>query len=564
LSKNQPAYSLYKELIPEYLYATRIQKNVPVSGGNYPINFDGLLLPIEDPPVVVSWSKPIPHDSTIMLSQIQSEMVDIQGYRCHSLPKPTIDALRVFVRDGVDTKCRVYRDHVNIDALRQLKLVQMIFSAFLHMHGYPGYSTMDDSDEVVEFMRKSDQPSSSGTKRARVEVAKDTSEVLEEKVESACEDDDNQRKIGAPKAEDFLIRWAKPQRQNDNPWGNSNSLPNSSGMFVPFVLGLESPDPDMVPLFVSRFLIRGLGSDINQCFQQLREIQGAFGTIAKTLAGHIYAHLAKCMYIGLEAQCQIFPVFDEDIYQGCVLSGSHFVIDFDKEVYGPTAYENLQVLVSENSLHTGSLKRISDLVGVEALKDCKSMRQISKILLATPIRPQDIEEIKEMAKRIFFPKIQYWPINPKTLKDFFTSISQYNTVQDIDNEIPLHPDMLFSEDVGHSMLAAFGYMVPNFNIPSCPSFELTTTCPCPPHFVVARSVITYACENLDKIRTSKFVSNNPRNISKVHKDYLIPTKDAPDIWSLLIDFVGPPLEVDLSSFPVPVAKPVKESLRLLF
>jgi hypothetical protein len=547
--KRQPAYLAYTQLLPDFIAASEMDRKVEVQNDFHPIAYSGDMLPLENPPLMVSWrGRHVPKDSDDLLTQLDARIVDNQGLVCYQVSGVTRDHLAVFIKDDVNQKTPCYQEYINIESLRMLSVAKRVISAFLHIHGYPAFS--DHGDEVEEVVSEAEaegtgEPSQKKGKGKRKHAALATIEEGSSTTHPIA--------TSTTSPEEIYLKYAKPQRPNPLPWGAVDKIPNSDGLYMPFLLGLEKVDETMVPNLLSTYFLRCLGSDIPSCFETLRRLRSAFGVIAHTRCGHELAHLCKAIDIGLKAQVQIVPIFDGSVYQGSLLSGSRFTLLFGSNVYEPATYAALPQILREHSHHASSLKTIVELTGID-ITECVTMRQMSQLLMKEAVRVELLDQVIALAKRVTF-KEEFWPINPSTLKNFLDALGKYALIEDIPDSVPLHPSMLFERSVQNSLLAAFGFIAPCFNIPSCPQFKLQADLPCPPHFVIARTTILHASEQLTQILETGWIANNPRNLSKKNKDYPIPNKDAKEIWTLMCSLRTPP--------PLPVAlvvTPVKKAV----
>jgi hypothetical protein len=535
VKKRQPAYLAYTQLLPDFIEATHRGTKVEVMNNFFPVNYIGDIIPLHSPPVMVSFrGRHVPLDSDSLLAAADARIVDNQGTTCYQLDNPTKEQLGIMIADDVNQRTNCFQDHVNIEGLRMLNLVKRVLTAFLLIHGYPAFSDDTEEEEEAKVSEEPIEKQTQGKKRGR-SASQELASVPESAPVTA-----HPVKAKTVLSQVDMLKYAKPQRINPQPWGSLDELPNADGVYMPFLIGLEKIDETMVPNLLSDFFLRSLGSDSASCFATLERIRASMGVISKTRAGHELAHFCKAVDIGLRAQAQLFPVFDSGVYQGTLISGSQFELQFAKNVYVPAKYADLKNIVTSHSFHVSSLKTIMDLTGVREVMDCRTMRQLSLLLRKSGTRIDVVEEILEAAKRVTFKEEGYWPINPTTLKKFLKALPMYLTVDDIPDDIPMHPTMLFDTDVYASLLSAFGFMVPSFNIPSCPYYELGADKDMPQFFVIARTTIKFAAEQLKKTIQEGFISNGPRNLSKKNKDYPIPAKDAREIWTLLSDIRNPP------------------------
>jgi hypothetical protein len=309
------------------------------------------------------------------------------------------------------------------------------------------------------------------------------------------------------------------------------------GIWMPYVHALTSPDSKTVVELIGRYFLRSLAPTVAMCTKVLEDIRSAWGILAETDAGHLLAHMAKCISVGLDCQARIYPIFYEGDYEGSILYGAGFTVTHRNVEYRPISSVQLANAVAASSPKYAILMKISTIAKVDVLK-VSSMQEMRRTLVAVALSAQERLDVETLAARLP-PLVPYWKLNTSTILTALELI--LDPARPLSDDVPMHPSSLFTSDRVALVLAAFGYTAPTFLIPSTPSFKLTG--PYPENlrtFVYRLTPLSAAVADFHKMMATLTITNNPSNLSNSFQDRRIEPKDKDKIWSTLLKVVNAP------------------------
>ncbi|UHK02573.1 hypothetical protein [Heterobasidion ambi-like virus 1] len=446
---------------------------------------------------------------------------------------------------------------INLDAYRQLVVIHRIFTIFLLTHSYPGFHAENDSNtlpDLFQVITKRVRADSGPSQRKKTRRGKETaSESVED------EDRDGPTDIAGETTDNAGSRIFHAGQKfqtniiasNANPFGPVANVPNNSGMVFPYVQELAKFDFATVIGVVRQYFYFTLGPDGAACAQRLDKLKEKWPIIAKTNVGHMLAHLAKGIEFALESQTVVYPMFEDGVYQGFVLSGAQFAVWHHRQLCSPLSYEGLQQELQAARMHGSVLSAILDLAGVmDDGHRPKTMRELRRILIETALTEETRDAIKKMAYQLSFPQ-RYWMVNGTTIADALDLLKPSSEIDDISDQAPLHPSALFTSDRILLVLSTFGYNAPSFNIPYAPSCPLSKT-EKPKRFVVRMVPLHTAVSDFKRMTETKTTNNNPTTLNGKFNDKEISKDYAPAIWKALRDIVHAVSE-ETPSLPVVLA-----------
>ncbi|UHK02575.1 hypothetical protein [Heterobasidion ambi-like virus 2] len=432
---------------------------------------------------------------------------------------------------------------MNLEAYRQLVVVHRIFTIFLLTHSYPGFyadAEINALPDLFQVITKRVRADSGPAPRKRSKRGK---EPIEETVED--EDRDGPTDIAGETDESAGSRIFHAGQKfqtniiaaNTNPFGSVANVPNNSGMVFPFVLELAKFDFSTVLGVIRTYFYFTLGPDGAACAQRLERLKEKWPIIAKTNVGHMLAHLAKGIEFALESQTVIYPMFEDGVYQGFVLSGAQFAVWHHRQLCSPLGYTALQQELQAAKMHGSVLSAILELAGVmDDGTRPKTMRQLREILIDTALTEETKDAIKKMAYQLSFPQ-RYWMINGTTIADALEYLKPSSESADISVWAPMHPSAIFSRDRIMLALATFGYNAPSFTIPYAPTCPLSKA-EKPKKLVVRAVPLHTAVTEFKSMMETKIIHNNPTTLNGKFNDREINKDYASSVWSALRSIVN--------------------------
>lgn len=248
-----------------------------------------------------------------------------------------------------------------------------------------------------------------------------------------------------------------------------------SGTFLRYVPDLSEDDPTGVIQFFSRYLRRSLGLTTTEICERLDDYRASWGILKSTEVGHILSHLVKCMEIAIEAHCGLTAIFDSEVYEGCVLKGSGYSLNFRNSNFLPLSPVELNDELDTVETNRRLLKKLYDLVdsAVESFKgtDLTNPTKLRSLLLVCSFTDSEKTTVLDLVGRIRFTQ-KKWPVTLTNIMRFLDILSK--SLDDIDFETPLGPEAMFSTDPIEVAMSCFkDGSFPSFRHPSGVPIDLS-------------------------------------------------------------------------------------------
>lgn len=529
----QDGYSSYVSHIAAFMSAYVKQQAVPTSEVGYPVSLEiSNCFPIRLPNLVISFKGQVPTSAL--------EKLNIVGFERTKVNKKddilvfsdfTFDEAREILGTNPIRVTPAPAGAVNLQAFTSFVVVLKVLSNFLRAHTYPAFADEDHLTDVeamlevvhLEKRAADEHKAAPPSKKAKVDDA-----VFVEDEEMEDTDTPSPPK---PKKEIHLKR-AKPPAPNNLGWGTPSQIPNTSGLFFPFVPELASFDNKTVPDLIDDFFLKALGKTPENQVQKSDEIRSAWGVVSKTETGNILAHIAKIVNLALRSQTRAFPLISDGVYHGSILSGARFYLGHYGKVVYPITYGKIQEETSSYQFHTKVLRAILNIVDEKTdgkIEKPTTMRGLRALLLDANLSEENRDEIRRLAVHLNF-KEKFLGLNAQTI---IKLLNEFENLAEPNDELPLHPNALFSQDAIFVALSAFGYQAPSPMIDSCPKIKVTGT---PPQTLVFRQKpVDLATLDWKKILETKEITNNPRNLSRQNRDRSMTGNDKTTVWGKMVE-----------------------------
>lgn len=525
---NQPGYASYVKNLPAFMEATLENRSILISNRGYPVKTVPSLLPWKLPGLIYDFTK-TPSDTKVEELKTHSTVVRGRGKAMSFvMTAPTLDSIKTLVnKEKPEVKTAHVIGTVNLDAMKVVFILQKVLSAFLLTHYYPAFRHLNDvapwNADVTGVVSKKRKVS--GT--AFVACVSDLGAHVED-----LDSIDESMSLTNNDATNIQLSVAKPTQSNDKRWGNVNDLPNTSGMYVPFVRDLAIGDTITVPNLLSMVFIRSLASSIPGMFATLDTIRSAWGVISTTDLGHEITHLCKCIDIALQAQACVFPIYTGDIYEGCAICGAGYSINLRNEVYEPIPYVELQKVVQDGSAHAKSVRGIIAVVDSQdsnLIPECKTMRQLANVLQSVELDAIERKKVVDFAHHLCYSN-KYWSTAATNVSHALDLLSDPES--EIPDDVPMHPKYMFSDNRVEQVMSAFGHQAPTFMIPNGKRCELADKEP-PKNFHVRTLATDMAIADMKYVMENGYITNNLQNLSSKHRDAPLKGTDKTDMWAKL-------------------------------
>jgi hypothetical protein len=546
----QPGYSAYVNHLSAFMKATNEKTVVHLIHQGYTTNFPiAKCLPVSVPPLVIDYGTTPPAKFVEELGTIGFERIRIQkNENILRFPAPSINQIRKIKETNPNTKTPCPAGAMNLDALDTWILSLRVISNLLTTHVYPAFRDTGHMMEEIETMvselmtqkREAPETLESGkTKQLKTNQGEAVATVTGEEEEDVSMEEQ-------PQTTEVILRKAKPSASTILPWGTASEIPNASGLFFPFIPELASYDGDTIPRLFEDYLLQSLGNTPEQQLDRYSRIKSAWGIISKTDTGNVMAHLGKVILLSLTSQGRCFPIVQDGIYQGSVLSGGRLFVGLNGQIHRPLDFDKLQEETGSYHLHSRVLNQIAEIVnGGELDKDAnetaqkviatKTIRHLRNVLLEAEISESDRDEIRKLAVHLHFKNDNHLSVNPQSISRILTLMSVTEDREDA--RLPMHHSALFSRDKVYVSLAAFGFQAPSFNVENCPKVNLKDSKP-PTTLVVRQKPLDIATLDWKRMIEEKEIRNNPRNLSRANRDRTITANDKTMIWGKLKEMCG--------------------------
>jgi hypothetical protein len=509
--------------------ATLTSQKVVISNRGYPIQTVPYLLPIKLPAVIYDFQGK-PKDSQVEdLRQHSTVLSGRKEALQFVMRDPTLEQMRSLVQKypDVNQTTRHIIGTVNLQAIRMVVTIQKILSAFLLTHVYPAFHHVSDTSPVsdigkTEVMNKKRKISTT----SYVTCMSDPEKHLED-VQANEEEEMSDAPNQGP---NIQLKAAKPTSIRDNRWGPVDRMPNLSGLYVPYVRELAIGDTVTLPRLMTDVFLRSLASTQTGMIAAVDKLRSAWGVICTTDTGHELSHLSRCIEIALNAQAIVYPVYTNDVYEGCVIGGAGYSVSIKGVSLVPSSYEDLQKVVRKTSMHSFALSEISDLLSEEGrtdLESCVTMRQVSDVVNREKLDDIGRQHIVKSAYKLSFTN-NYWSTSVTNIKRMMELIADPD--EDIDVNIPMHPKYLFTNDRIELVLSAFGHQAPSFMITNAAKCALSSREP-PRNFHVRTTTVETAVSDMKYVMENRYITNNNQRLSSKHRDIPIKGNDKARIWA---------------------------------
>lgn len=530
----QPGYMSYTRNLPAFMEATLTQQVVTIRNRGYPISTVPHMIPMSIPPLIYDFQAK-PSEAKVTKLRDHSTVTQGRGKTVSFIMQtPTLDLIQDVAKQGANQTTSHVFGTVNLTGMKCVFVLQKILSAFLLTHVYPAFRHAEEMTPVEEPQEVSIKRRKTNQSTYLLCVSK-PDEHLEDAKPSAEESKEGDTQMSDTYDPTTMIRLvnAKPSQIQNDRWGPVGNIPNCSGIFVPFVAELAVEDPLTVPMLVSTYFLRSLASTHASMISQMDSIRSGWSMVASTRLGHEWSHLAKCIDVALQAQCFVYPIYTNDVYEGTVICGAGYRVGLRDRMFGPVAYDELQKAVRDNTMHRKSLNEIIGIVGDEHEHDisvCEDMRTLSKLLLTLPLDEVSKGQIVKAAMKLNF-RNKYWSTSAAKTQLALHYLA--NPDESIPSDIPMYPKYIFSVDRDERVLSAFGHSAPTFMIPNGRKCEMKNMETPPKNLTVRTVTVETAVLDLKYIREQGYITNNLTNLSAKHKDVPIKSEFKKDIWRLL-------------------------------
>lgn len=526
----QPGFACYARNLPAFMEATMANRITPISNRGYPLSTVPYLLPWVVPDLIYDFTTPI-SDTTIAALKLHSTQVNGKSKKItFAMREPTLLSIRQLVADypTINQTTPHLIGLVNLDAMKMIFVMQKVLSAFFLTHGYSAFRHSSDVTPVdtnMEVVSKKRKVSTTTYLACMSDLDAHVRDPIADESEEGLYGPDG---LGT----DIQLTVAKPSTVQNDKWGSMDRMPNTSGLYFPYVGDLAVAETVTVPAVFTNYFIRSLASDTRHMFKQVDKLKSAWGVISQTKLGDEISHLCKCVDIALQAQAMVYPVYSNGIYEGSVLCGAGYTISVNGLEYVPLSYAELQKVVRDGSMHSKALDEICSVVPEleERIRACGSVREMSQVVKGAEVDELSKNSIVKFAHYLCFDN-KYWSTSVAHVKHMLDYLHDPEKV--MPSDAPMYPKYLFTSDRVEEVLSAFGHQAPTFMVPNGAKCDIEKMKDAPNNFHVRTIAVERAVLDMKYVVKEKYVTNNVKTLSSRHRDQSINSSDKKEVWGML-------------------------------
>jgi hypothetical protein len=471
--KVQIGYTVYKGNLPVFMSAYMDDEDKNMMQIYHPIRSipfsDCIMLGL--PAMTVGWASARDEMLAAYREENDGQDVVVQGKGAMVFHKVTPDLVNKLRASNCLEQCPAVYNAANISCIPYVMVSLRIATIFMSMQQYPAFRDKEHY-ENLELMEGLD-----------LEPPADNMSEDDEHVSGLAADRAKKLRIREEKKKGFPMQYKtalkglKPFSVQETYLGEIQQ--GMDGLWFPYVPELANPDTDTVPNVIRKYFFGCLGADEDNAIACFEGLKGAWGLLGKTVWGKALAHIYKLMEVALEAQGMIRLVYDQDIYLGAVVMGAGWKITVNRKRFEPGSSENLKDAIIASGSNVIVLRKIGAKLNLTEAAQANfekmtSLWAIRSKMMGLRIKPEDHGEIINLAKSLRFMTPYWQPGRPglekaARLMSETTALNDYNA----DEDFPIHPTALFSDDRDFVFWSCFGPIVPSFLIPGSPSFDLT-------------------------------------------------------------------------------------------
>lgn len=280
-----------------------------------------------------------------------------------------------------------------------------------------------------------------------------------------------------------------------------------------------------------------------QQVNQLEALKSAAGVFKATSINHMLSHMATCISIALPAQCRVYPIFQDGIYDGSVILGSAWCVGYKGQMTMPVSHDHLLQAMHTAASHHGSMRIIEGILGIaegmiteDTIPDkITSMWDLHTRCMDSQLTEADKSKIMRNAINLRFEATRF-KIHVESFEKLFNLISGKI---EFDETCPINPFSLFSDDRIELALSCFGFEAPSFLIDNGTIAKVSSTLRAPPHISVKQVPIPRAVIDLKSVRASKEIRYAAPRLSAAFKyRQFSSSAEKEKIWGFLGEFTG--------------------------
>lgn len=460
----QHGFDFYSQNLPIFIKSRIMKDKVFILAEGFEVSIPTEeILPFTIPPVILRWKSSIA-DEVIsgVKNRLSYEELTTSNAKgpALSVTVETADDLRFILQLKADpiTPCVDYK--INPQAILPLIKIIKIATMFLRVHTYPMVYDETHSESLQKHYSLEDEDISMG------QIGEDGERIVYEGTDRLKRKFDG-HEIPIPKelAKSYVRMVQAAVSTEDTIIKDIPEIPNSKGLWFPYIAELSNWDKTTVPEVIEEKFIKILGSNALAQRRALDSIKSEWGIICNTDTGKELSHLYKGIQLCLQAQSRIMPYFTNDIYQGFVMIGDAYMVRNRAVYVRPVSFDELKGAVIDSSVHQVVLRKIGTLLNVTTDYNPRTSKEFALNVREAALTEETKREILDLARSLSFRENHYG-VNQTSFSIIANIITHITRLDDLPEDFPIHPTLIFSNKIAHIAWGAFGDMAPSFKVPS--------------------------------------------------------------------------------------------------
>jgi hypothetical protein len=464
----QPAYRTYTSLLPAYMMAQSTQKRQDARVFGYPVQCPlGEWFPFNYPTVAISLVDGT-SEGREQLAVLGGEESRIKGSSVFLFHRPSKETLRTLnTIKNLDKRCQAADGAVNWDALESLRLTVKIFSKFLHTHTYPAFRDPDHVSSIDNLMMNEELRE----KRGREDDEDDEERPPRKKGPAAAagggDVEMTDSSITETMRHKITVVLPPPKTGTAMAFGSFKDMPATYGLFCSYVSDLAQYDHLTVPNIVMHYFMGCLGLNEHVACEVMVKFRRDWGVLSKTAVGRELSHMAKVFEISIRAQARPFPIYNQGVYEGIVISGYGYTLTWENVRKVPISHTELADVVKNAMGHASTLTAIAELMGWDKADDyheddlfqIKTMGMLRSMCVATATAEETKSTVIKLAAAL---KFHGRSLSLNATDIVFALQTIHSEDATVVNELEIHHSKLFILDRLEVVWSAFGFLAPTF------------------------------------------------------------------------------------------------------
>lgn len=337
----QFAYGGYKSNIEAFVAATILKKKLLTNQAEYPLLDDYIpTVPLPLPQVICKLKSSLTSaQTTKILERWRNEgmsSIDIgKGGPAFEILEPSWRVAFRGLKELANPQCARVDKRAQVEDLQLLKPIYQFIDGFLATNTYPyksvDYQFGDASRRQSLYLgrnlevRSEDNAYREGFGEGKLrKVALGDITGGRRKIDSA-EDQDITPHIESIQYIGNTVFVAKPSPlPSSTSWGAPANVPNVGGLVFPYFAGMLQYDLPGTRDLIGRLIFRNLGNHEKTSREAYTALRSSLGSTMNTPQGLILGHVLKGIDLALDAQAQLYLLFDQKLYLGFCLLGEEF------------------------------------------------------------------------------------------------------------------------------------------------------------------------------------------------------------------------------------------------